>query len=437
MLDSSSFLLLLANLPNTKRFWLAYSGGVDSHVLLHALANLPEKLPLSAVYVNHGWHPQASLWGEHCVKTCDELGINCKIIAVDAKPQAGQSPEAVARAARYAALAELMAPGDCLLTAHHQDDQAETLLLQLFRGAGIKGLAAMPTLTSFAQGYHLRPLLPVSRAELLAYAQHHQLVWIEDESNANLRFDRNFIRQQLLPTIQQRWPAVASTLARTASHCAEAAELLDIIAIEDLENITGSHSNTLSITKLLSLNVAQRHNVIRYWLRKLHFPIPNEKQLRHIEQDILTSRIDAYPKVKFAKIEIRRYQDNLYALPIFAKKILPQNMVWDLSQPLEIPSVGILTARPVSGTGIRQSAIPDNQVNIRFRQGGERLHPVGRQGSHPLKKLMQEWHVSPWERDRIPLIFSNDQLIAVTGYCVDEKFSAPADEAGWQIFLSI
>jgi tRNA(Ile)-lysidine synthase len=251
-----------------KTLWVAYSGGLDSQVLLYAAAMLlaeKKQLPrLQAVHVHHGWHAQADNWAKQCLSFCKVFNITGHVVRVDTSSLPGESKEAVARAARYQALGDCLAPGDYLLTAHHQNDQAETLLLQLFRGAGIKGLSCMPKITSFAQGWHVRPFLNITRTELQAFAEQEQLTWIEDDSNQNKDFDRNYIRHEIMPGIQQRWPAVTKTLARVTIHCAEAQSLLQAMAVEDFKLIEGT-AKKLSITQLKTLNEARQRNDINNW----------------------------------------------------------------------------------------------------------------------------------------------------------------------------
>jgi tRNA(Ile)-lysidine synthase len=295
--------------------WIAYSGGLDSAVLLHAMHALAQqyKLPnLQAIHINHGWHPDAAQWAIQCQTICQQLTIPCHVMSVNAQPARGESPEACARTARYAAFASLISANDCLLTAHQQDDQAETLLLQLFRGAGVKGLASMPTVTKFAAGLHLRPLLSCSRKMLENYAQQHNIEWIQDDSNQNLRFNRNFIRHELMPHIQERWPQIATTLTRVAGHCAEADSLLQQLAAEDLAQVQGITSDSLSASKLRLLGELRYRNVLRYWLHSLNFSLPSKAQLQRIEKDILHSKNDAKPNVSWGNVTLSRHRDNIF-----------------------------------------------------------------------------------------------------------------------------
>ena len=438
-----SQLLPFFNNINTQHLWLGYSGGLDSHVLLHALVELITTqqfnialTQLHAIHINHGWSQHASAWDQHCRQVCYDLNVDYRSLTINAKAENGESPEAYAREARYAALTNFINEYDLLLTAHQQDDQAETLLVQLLRGSGIKGLASMPQLTPFAKGWHLRPLLAVTRDDLLAYAKQQQLKWIEDESNANTRYTRNFLRHTILPALKQRWPQVNATLARVAEHCAEAAALLDELAQEDLAKIRGTQPNTLSCSALLQLSESRQKNILRYWFTQLNCEIPSTAQLQHILQDVLNSKEDACPKVVWQHKALRRYQDNLYLTDNIDLHNPDVMYEWDLKTPLFIPPIGTLTAILKPAQGIRADIHQLGKLTIRFRQDGERCHPIGRQGSHPLKKLFQEWQVPPWQRDQIPLLYCDDQLAAVIGYCICEPFANKNSETSWLVEIT-
>ncbi len=426
---------LLEKYSDSVNFWISYSGGLDSQVLLHALKHLLPVTRLRAIHINHSWHVDAIKWAERCQHSCEQLGIYCEVITVDARPKAGESPEAYARQARYKAIAKRIPAGDYLLTAHHRDDQAETLLLQLLRGSGLRGLASMPFCQPFAKAYLMRPLLKFSRAELYAYAKEQQLIWIEDSSNMDLRFNRNFIRHQVLTLIQQRWPQANKTLARTAENTSEAHCLLEEIAYEDWRAVQGPVFNTLIISCLLGLSVARRRNVLRYWLSRLNFPIPSQKQLQQIEA-LLVSKVDASPQVNWGGVQLRRYRDTLYALTLENEQTLLNSAIpWVLNQTLLLPRLGLLTASKILGQGLTCSLMEERQVQVSFRHGGERFYSSDRLGSHPLKKLFQEWAVPPWQRNKIPLIFYQQELIAVAGYGVHADFAAKQNELGLVIKL--
>ena len=435
MFNDNKLQTLLAQYPESI-FWVAYSGGLDSQVLLYSLANILPATRLRAIHINHGWHSDASQWANTCQQTCAQLGIDCEVISVDAQTKPGESPEACARQARYAAMAGCLESGDCLLTAHHRDDQAETFFLQLLRGAGLRGLASMSTAMPFGKGTLVRPLLQYSRSELEHYAKEKQLTWIDDSSNTNLRFSRNFVRHQVLPLLHQRWPGASKTLARVAQNTAEAHLLLEEVAHEDWLNVCEPSSNNIVVSRLLRLTPARRRNCLRYWLKQLRFPLPSQMQLQQIEF-LLASKIDANPKVRWGGVEVRRYRDFLYALALKKEtELSKQPVVWDLTQTLTIPTMGSLTVERVLGQGISCARIGDMPVNVNFRQGGERFHVQGRLGSHPLKKLFQEWGVPPWQRQKIPLVYYQHELIAVAGYGLNPNFLAKVNEWGYVINLA-
>jgi tRNA(Ile)-lysidine synthase len=425
---------LLEKYPKSN-FCLAYSGGLDSQVLLHLLCYLLPTTRLRAIHVNHGLHRDASQWTKTCRQTCAALDIPCEVICVDAQAKQGESPEAYARQVRYAVLAERLEKGDCLLTAHHRDDQAETLLLQLLRGSGLRGLASMPSVMPFGQGTLIRPLLPFSRSELQRYAEAKQLTWIDDSSNADLRFNRNFIRHQILPFIQQRWTEASKTLARVAENTAEANVLLEALAHEDWLKVRGPLPNNIIISQLLQLTPERRRNCLRYWLKRLRFLPPSRMQLQQVEF-LLESKLDAKPKVSWGNVQVRRYRDFLYAIAVKNEiELSEQPIPWDLTQTLILPAIGSLVAEQVVGQGISYKKIKGMPLTVNFRQGGERFHLQNRPGSHPLKKLFQEWGVPPWQREKVPLIYCQKELVAVAGYGINAKFAANRYERGYLISL--
>lgn len=412
--------------PPAGRYIVAYSGGLDSHVLLHALSRLG--VTLAAVHVHHGLSRHADLWAEHCQAQCAALRVPCTVMRVQV-PRVGGGLEAAARDARYAALEQVLGTGEMLLTAHHQDDQAETLLLMLLRGAGVAGLSAMPAVRSFGSGLLGRPLLELPRAVLHDYAVVHALSWVDDESNYDTDLDRNYLRHEVLPVLRRRWPVVERTLARTAAHLAEAGELMAGLAAADLATAHGGHAGTLSVAVLNSLAVPRRRNLLRHWLRDLRLPLPDTAHLHRIEQEVLPARLDARPRVDWPGAEVRRYRDDLYAMT----PLLPvpdTELPWDLAQPLLLPDGRCLVASPAVGRGLSLKRLAAARVTVRFRAGGERCAPVGRGHSHELKKLFQEAGVPPWERERVPLLFVDDVLAQVVGYWICASHAAaPGEEA--------
>ena len=423
-------------LPEAPRYWVAYSGGLDSHVLLHALVQRRSRLrgALHAVHVDHGLHPESAHWSSHCERVCAALNIPCRVARVDAAPALGQSPEAAARAARYAALQSVLAPGDGLLTAHHRGDQAETVLLQLLRGSGPRGLAGMPALARFGAGWLARPLLDFDRAELREYALQHGLHWIEDSSNVDARFDRNYLRHEILPRLLARWPGASRALARAARHNAEAAHLLHALARIDLGPLRGCAPDTLSASALHALDPARRRNALRAWIEERGAPALSSVQLEQALTGVLECAPDAVPRLHWPGAELRRYRDEVYLLSVPAPHDPGVSLAWDMREPLSLPAeLGTLTAVPVVGTGLKAVLCRQEAVTVRFRRGGERCRPARRGHDHALKKLFQEQGVPPWQRDRIPLIYLGDGLAAVAGLWVCEPFQADPGEDGLQV----
>lgn len=442
VLSPALFAPLLNDHPQLRHLIVAYSGGLDSHGLLHLLATdraaRPERT-LAACYVDHGLHPASAIWGEHCARICRTLAVPLRVLKVDARPLSGESPEAAARRVRYAALAAELKSDTGLLTAHHRDDQAETLLLQLLRGAGPHGLAAMPAAARLGQGWLLRPLLEVGRADLLAYARTHQLPWIEDASNTDSAFDRNYLRHHILPLLAERWPAAHRNLARSARWCAETADWLNAEAATDLSGIGAERVDALRLPPLCELSDIRQRNVVRFWLRRLGLPVPDHRQLRHLLHDMLAAGRDRQPYVRWPGGEARRYRDRLYAMPPMPPHDARQTFSWracgDGWPPLELPGVGRLRMRAALSQGLRAEIWRDGPLLVRFRIGGERFQPVGRGHSQELKKLLQEASIPPWERDRLPLLYRDRSLLAVVGLSVAADQAARPGETGWQPVL--
>lgn len=435
-------------LPVTQTIWVAYSGGLDSHVLLHLIKHADLPHTVRAVHVNHGLNPAATSWALHCQAICDELEIPLTQLEIDARAPKGKSLEEYAREKRYAALIAILKPGDVLATAHHQDDQAETFLVQLLRGAGLPGLASMAHKKKLGAAYLVRPLLDFPRDTLLHYANEQKLNWIEDDSNAQVNFNRNYLRHRVMPTLKARWPAATKVLSRGASHCANAQALLEEVARDDL--VAGSQEHTLSVSALLQLSILRQANVIRYWLHQQNFLLPSEKQLHEIIKTLLYSRHDANPVVTLPQCELRRFRDEIYVFP--KSVLLPdegdqkassnkfpelmQPILWDGQQTIVLPNIGklISCSDPTQATHqifLSYARYEKNfQFSIRLRQGGEKFHPQGRVGTHPLKKLMQEWQIPPWQRATVPLLYVNNDLVCVIGYAIAAHCMPQHNETG-------
>ncbi|MEW8342679.1 MAG: tRNA lysidine(34) synthetase TilS [Candidatus Thiodiazotropha sp.] len=429
-LTAEQLLEILGQLPQASRCQLALSGGLDSCVLLHLLAELRPELPyeLRAIHVHHGLQPDADSWQAHCEQLCKEYRIPLQTVRLELTLNSGDSLEAAAREARYQALAANMGEGDLLLTAQHQDDQAETLLLQLLRGSGPAGLAAMPALAEFGRGWLARPLLALSREALEAYAQQHRLEWREDPSNRDLRFDRNFIRHQVMPLLRSRWPAAATTLSRAARFSGELLMLVREEAEEDLAKARGDETDILLLPVLKRLNSVRLRNLLRHWIGAAGAPLPSSKRLARIEQEAVNGRVDAVPLIRWSGWEVRRYRDRLFLNPAQVIDIPVQPLSWPEGKELKLPDgLGRLILRS-GDEGISAKRWHQAKVEVRFRQGGERCQPPGQNHHRPLKKLLQEWGVPPWEREQLPLVYMDGELAAVAGRCVCQPFQARSGE---------
>lgn len=296
--------------------FVAFSGGVDSTVLLHALAQTMPATQLRAIHIHHHLYPEADNWQQHCEQFCAQLNIPIITVHLDGKPGAGASIEAWAREQRYRAMQANIKPNEILMTAQHQGDQAETFLLQLMRGSGMKGLSAMPTTKPFANTELVRPFLGLPKSDLIAYAKAHDLTWVEDHSNQNAQFDRNFIRNEILPVLQTRWPSVEHVLARVAEHCGEQQALTSELLAPLLVAARGSRPETVSIQAVLKHAQSVQKALIREWLGQLNIPMPGHKKLNEVFVSVIPARADASPMVEWNGYCIRRYRDDLYALKV-------------------------------------------------------------------------------------------------------------------------
>jgi tRNA(Ile)-lysidine synthase len=432
-LDVDALYATLDRLGLPARLLVAFSGGMDSTVLLHALTRLRSSgrlPPIEAVHIDHGLSTAAADWARYCEDLCRGLDIHLHVRRVVAQAEPGQSPEAAAREARYAALRYLVGDGDALVTAHHRNDQAETLLLQLLRGAGPAGLAAMPEQAPFGQGRLLRPLLSVPRSALRAYADSEGLRWIEDDSNFDTDLDRNFLRHEILPRIEDRWPGANVTLARAARLQAEAEALSRALALSDGKQAGGSDA-TLQTESLARLTPIRQRNLLRYWLREHGLPVPAYTRLEELRRTMLAAGPDRCPLVTWPGAEVRRYRGSLYALRPVAQAASEPEADWWPDRPLALRRLGkVLVGSPARGAGVRWDP-GEGPLRLRWRKGGERCRVAGRRHHHALKKLFQEAGVPPWERDRIPLIYKGNDLVAVVGYWYCGPCLTQTGEQGW------
>ncbi|UFI46341.1 tRNA lysidine(34) synthetase TilS [Pseudomonas savastanoi] len=399
----------LAPWRNAPTWHIGFSGGLDSTVLLHLLAELAkcETLPvLHAIHVHHGLQAAADAWPEHCRQVCQALGVAFELVRVSVDP--GASIEQAARQARYTAFTGRLAEGDVLLTGQHRDDQAETLLFRLLRGAGVRGLAAMPDRRILGRGHLVRPLLAVSRAELEGYAHQHGLNWVEDPSNDDSRFSRNFLRSDVLPLLTSRWPHAAASLARTAGHLGEAQQLLDELAVQDLASAQATTPfawlglPVLRLGPLAALSAARQRNALRHWLAPLT-RLPDTDHWAGWEA-LRDAAQDARPLWRLADGELHRAQGCLWWVPVDWGRDCHRVTDWpDCRTPLHLPGNGWVSL---------EGDAPCGALQIRYRQGGE-LMLLGGRGSRDLKRLLNEQAVPVFLRGRLPLLYCDNDLLAV------------------------
>lgn len=427
--DADSLLRSLTDLHGERRpsrYLVAWSGGLDSTVLLHALWDGRHRhgTPIVAVHVNHELQTEAAAWEEKCRRFADKLGV-AYLSRTVAVPGHSGSLEAAAREARYRALLDLVEEGDSVLSAHHEGDQAETLLLNLMRGSGPAGLAGIGAIQPFGAGLLVRPLLKVSRQEIAAYAGERGLAWTDDPSNSDLRFDRNYLRREIVPRLRDRWPAASASIGRSAELLAEAAELLTELAAIDLKAL-GDEPRRLAIAGLLRLSPARQRNLLKLAIRRSGLPAAPGTRLHQVVDEMIPAAADAQPVVRWPGGELRRYRDTLY--------LLPEDEFGIPSTPLTLGPEGRETRLGASLgalqliTGIEggiDPALIGNGLTIRFRRGGEKIRRKGRDHRQSLKKLLQEAGVVPWMRQRIPLLYADETLVAVADLWIAEEAARP------------
>ncbi len=421
--------VLKRHVKSGDRLVAGLSGGVDSVVLLDLLRRLSIKLrfELAALHVNHQIHPAAGRWAAFCRAICRQHGIALTVVRVTV-PR-GNSLEAAARAARYRAFAAL--PADFIALAHNLDDQAETVILQLLRGAGVKGLSAMPIVRKHSRltPAILRPLLEIPRREIEAYARRRKLTWIEDDSNADPAFDRNFLRHEVLPVIARRYPAYRKTLLRASRNLAEATQLLDELAAGDVQ-LTASGG--LEIAGLRNLSPPRAKNVLRHYLGLHGVTMPNAARLDEGVRQLRSQRATR-TTIDLGEVALRRHANELRV--VVKTPSLPGSYwrEWHGESRLRLPELGgTLMLKKCRGSGLSLARLASAPVTVRLRQGGERLQLHPQRPRRSLKNLLQESRIPPWERARLPLLCCGDELVWAAGIGVGCRFKAGPGEASVQ-----
>lgn len=406
---------------------VALSGGVDSVVLLHVLTQCQTILPftLTAVHVNHNMSPHAATWSEFAQHYADTLQVFCQVYSVNLTRQGGESLEAVARKARYTIYQQQAC--DAVVLAHHQDDQAETVLLQLMRGSGVQGLAAMPKKRSLSSGVRvIRPFLDISRATLLSYAKTHQLSWVEDESNVDSRYQRNFLRHEILPRLTPRYPFIAKTLARAAYYFAETGTLLAELATLDYPEM--EHATYLSIAILHTLSLPRQRNVL-YWYLRAKGIFPDEKWIIDI-QKALHKAVDKMPTFSVQGKDIYLAQGKIIVVPTFIVPCDEIVLTWQGESCIEVPA---WRGRLYVTGQVSRLETREWQWILKARHGGERIKLAPDRPHHTIKNLWQMNHIPAWQRQRLPFIWQNQALVCVPGAGIDEENSQQMAEKGIQL----
>ena len=419
-----------------KSMTVALSGGIDSVVLLHLLHQLQKKhrFTLNAMHVHHGLSKHADKWVKFCEKLCRDLSVPLDVHYVKLPQKKSLGIEGEARQLRYEKL--LQSKSDLIVLAHHEDDQAETFLLQLIRGAGVKGLSSMADFDDARKLW--RPLLNTSRIDIESYAKQHKLKWIEDESNQNIDFDRNFIRSKVLPILKNRFNHIFKVISRSSAHLAEAQNLLDDLAKLDLKKYLKSinYNHKLQVNTLNKLSLHRVKNVLRYWLEMNNQLMPSKDLLDELLRQVLTAKKDAELKIELSKaFEIRRYKDEIYIVKKDQQKQKNYEIVWAGESEILLPNGSKLKFKKVKGKGISLEKIKDKNLVISNRKGGESFKPDSKRPTKKLKQLLQESDLPPWEREEIPLIFVDHDLVCVPNFGIDMKFQTKLKEVGLEVIL--
>ena len=411
---------------------MGLSGGVDSVALLHALVQVAPPLDVtpSALHVHHGLSTHADEWARSCAELCRALGVTLTQVRVRVDRDSKLGVEGAAREARYAVFEQQQA--DAIVLAHHADDQAETLLLQLLRGAGVRGLSAMPTarVLDSATGLRLvRPWLRLTRAQIRAYALQAGLSWIEDESNRDPAFDRSFLRVHILPQLVARYPGLRETVGRAARNFADAAELLDHLAASDAHG--AATADSLSVSALASLSPAGARNLLRWFLERQGLSAPGRDQLEEALRQAFAARGDARLRVKLGAVWLRRHRGHLYLQAAGREPARGWSLTWSGEDEVVLPDgLGRLRFEPARGTGLSLERMQAQRIVVRARAGGERLRVAPNRPSRTLKNLLHEAAIPEWERGRMPLVFVGEVLVWVPAVGQDFRFTAGKEEPG-------
>ena len=414
---------------------VGFSGGLDSTVLLNLLCELMPPERITAVHIHHGLSANADDWQQHAKALCHSLGVRLISESVVVN-ETGAGLESAARDARYRVFEKHLIEDGLLLLGHHADDQVETVLFRLLRGSGARGLSGIPQTRAVGAGHLIRPLLNRPKSSLQVYAEAKQLSWIEDESNQQEQFDRNYLRNSVIPKLAQRWPDYVQGVMRSAAQSSQADQLADSVARADLSLLDPRPEQggwSLNLPRFIELEPLRQKNLLRYWPEVYGLQALGQTFIDEVISSLLTAREDSEPKVVRADLQLCRYRQRLYLLKLSGrpKADLDLCLFWSADEPLVLPDGNLLSAEPVLGEGLRLDSI--ERLQVRFRRGGERCQPEGREHSNSLKKLLQEYGLEPWWRERVPLFYIDEQLVAVGDLWVCEGWQAGPEIEGLKI----
>ena len=427
---------MLAPLQSCQSVVVGFSGGMDSMVLLYSLRQLQKKGEVSfsirALHVNHNLQADADNWQKFCEKVCAKLGVElyCEKVLISETGENTSASENKARAVRYKVFKEQIEVNETLLLAHHLDDQLETMLFRLNRGSSVKGLSAVPQSRVFGKGFIFRPLLKFDRLALTRFAEEHELWWVEDLSNQALEFDRNYIRNKILPAIESRWPSYRSSWSKSLQLIVEASEMLDELADLDLEKLESNESTSISIKHLQLLSSSRQRNLIRRWLEKIDLPEIGWNRLHNFVEKFIVADKKSESTFSIEGSNFACYQNFLYLLPTLDAP--GKGIVWQANRNRQVKLVnnGKLLLKELPSGGIAPTCL--EKVEVRFRQGGESCH-LSRRPKKSLKKVLQESRIEPWLRDRVPLLYQDEELVCIPGVGIGEGSEVKPGEPGFEV----
>ena len=422
----------IASLGVTK-FTIALSGGVDSMVLLDLLLKAKRSSDvIKAIHINHNLHESSKEWVDFAKDACKKYKLPLIIESINPK-QEGFGLEADAREQRYKKFKEIILDNECLLTAHHLDDQIETTLFRIFRGTGLDGLRSIRKKAKFGKGLLCRPLINIPREAIEQYAKLNDIKWIEDPSNKNIDFDRNYLRNNIVPSIKKRWPNAQKTITRLSSLAENNQKLLHELAKEDIGEI--EKFNVLDIGILSNKSSLRINNIFRFMILKNKMGIPSLKVLENGIETLINAKSDS-PIITWDGFSIRRYKNTLYFFNPDLKQdeIRPLKMKWFIDQTINLGgNRGSIQARFIKGQGIALNKCPKS-LEIKYRKGGEQIKPSGHKITKSLKNLFQENNVLPWVRDQIPLVCLGEDIISVGDLWFNQDYKAKEQEDGFLVY---